>query len=175
MDNKFDIIIYLIIAFGGLIANAYRGYAKRKEQERKNQHPHEAFPDSDYEENAPHTHPFPDFETIFDIPKQSPVIIAADIDEDEEDAKMEPIAVPIVAGNVDEKEYASFSADSVENTESYDYNKDQIAFNDEAAKSMEESSPIYKSAIDEQMEGVLKDFDPSLAIIYSEILKRPEY
>lgn len=158
-----DILIYVLIMVGGLIANAYRNYAKRKEMEQKPQR--QSFPD----EQRP---AFPDvlFEPVYQYDEPEP----------EEELEKEEYV------NVLDTNQSAIDTIIEESIPVNSYLEGEPAFKDTKSTFVSDDLTIISEINDQDLTASnffeipeeapkpVLEFDLTKAVIYSEILK-PKY
>lgn len=167
MEDKLEYILYLILGLGALAANIYKNYDKRKrEQKRKEMANNDEFPDIEPPQPRPQSHPvFPDLETLLGIPKEEP---EAEVEFNEEQIE-EPEKVVVPSQVVKEGEAVFHKTEEELVTDNLLAEKD---FSISEFVQRKEKESLLETEDDEKSPF---EFEPLQAVIYSEILKRPEY
>ena len=163
MDNKIEIILYLILGVGALIANVYRNYNKRKMDERKKA----KMPSRTGNPTPQRQNPiFPDLETLLGIPKEEPKVDPwSEIDITEP----EPVQnVQNVQNKIVEEGEAVFEETEEELVSDNMFAEDDFRISDFVHDTNNEEFAYEEKKSD-------FEFDPIKAVIYSEIMKRPDY
>jgi hypothetical protein len=174
-NGYFDIIIYIVIMVVGLLANAYRNYAKRKEQQ--NRQPGEVIPDFPEVEFEP---VFEYEEPVYEIPQQrEPVEKSEERLETEQEISssfdtepvMEEVISPAEVNSPDlpETEGQAVFQSTAQQLLSDEYNEMGVSITEGESTGLE----ISKGEIGSEEEVVLQEvFDLEKAIIYSEVLRQ---
>ena len=167
MEDKIEIILYLILGLGALLGNIYRSYSKKKqEEERKEMARRNASRDFNPQPSRPKASPvFPDLETLLGIPKQEP--------KTETDYTETRFEFP-------EEETGRFQAkdegEAVFNSTKEELITDNLLSEGDFSitEFVQQNEVESQFSFAEEREEDFK-FDPLQAVLYSEILKRPNY
>lgn len=163
-ENDFlDILIYLVFIIGGLAANAYRNYVKRKEEQNRQTET----PDEEAE--------FPDLfpETIFGEREPKPIMTEEEMEEENEYDVQEEFIVP-------EEPEAEITVESsgdrsvIEGNAVFESTNSQLLSDDmhNLGQSISDEIAMMGSSLEETPEEEKEEFDLKRAVIYSEILNR---
>ena len=167
MENRIEIILYLILGLGALLGNAYRSYNKKKQQEQRKQM---AERNADQKYNPPPSRPktspmFPDLETLLGIPKEEPVEEVIP-----EEMQFEVMSEPSAHSKAVEEGEAVFQSTEEELVTDDLLAEDDFSITEFLQQKENENHFNYPEEEENSFE-----FEPLKAVLYSEILKRPEY
>jgi hypothetical protein len=184
MDDSFELIIYIIFIALSLVGGLYKNYAKKKAEQSKRQSPPPAFDDTDIQDYntepqdeykpSPRINPFEEFirqqleETKPEPKPIQKVVEEPKIPENKYQSASSKLDVILNEGN------ASFQNTAKELVSDNMFEPD-FSISDPFAQ---ESSPITDMIFQEEIgnrKNAIDDFDLKKAIIYSEIINRPNH
>lgn len=176
MEDIFELIIYGLVLLASAVGGIYKNYANKKANERKKQreaNQPQSAPADPWAEDEPETAPPTSFEEFIRRQLEDEPVVTPE--------KKAPLTVQEQKAKVTEKEHASQSEGiaAFESTSQTLISDD--VYLDKVIQSAEYSDPdeindmaIYDTEAS-ALPGFVDEFDAKQAVIYSEILKRPEY